>query len=106
MTGHTIKFLGRYKKMPSGVQWCDTFVKDVVVRTRLELSQQEIDADTLREDGTYFDLKGDQFILVILWTDCLPNPVTWSTLRQWDPDKLSYYRGIRGQQVRIEILNA
>ncbi len=99
-----IKFIGRYKKMPPGVEYCDTYVKDVVVVTRFNLTQQQIDEDTLMVDGKYFELRGDKFIKVVLWTDCLPKPVEWATLRQFDFDKFKYYLGLRGQQVGIEFV--
>lgn len=98
-----IKFSHVYKKMPSGVQWCDTYIKGVKVIEYSSLTPEEIEIDTAIVGGGNYKLPTGKLIVIELWTDCLPEPKAWATMRSWDQEKERYYRRLLGQQVKIVI---
>ena len=96
-----IIFSNRYVKMPQGVEYCNTFIKDVTHIDYLDLDPEFVERDTAIVGGGHYPLPNCRLICISLWTDCFPKPVEWTTLRRWTPEKFSYYRSLMGQQVGI-----
>lgn len=106
MAGNTLilKFQGRYKKMPPGIEYLQTYITDVGIIDKRDIPPAELEADTARTDGTHFQLWEAKLIWVKLWTDALPNPVIWITHRLYSQERFEELNAARGQQVRIQIL--
>ena len=100
---NTIKFSFRYKKMPHGVEFCDTWIMSVKVLDYADLTDEEIKMDTETVDGEFYVLPKTKLIWIDLFTDCLPTATKWQTIRRWTPEKERYYRSIVGQEVKIVI---
>lgn len=99
----TIPFDGVYKKMPSGVQYCDTYIKDVGIIEKKDIPPAELLRDTERRDGSRYELPEGTLIWIALWTDCLPEPKTWFTHRRFSTERLKELKAHLGQQIRILI---
>ena len=102
---NTIKFRYRFKNMPHGVEYCETWVYGIKVVDLEDLSGEEVRQDTERIDGTFYRLDPGRYIVVELFTDCLPEPMRWRTIRRWTLDSDRYYRGLVGKIVKIEIVS-
>lgn len=89
--------------MPHGVEYCDTYIKSVTHKDYYDFTPDEIEKDTAIVGGGNYELPKCRLIIILLWTDCLPKPIEWSTLRRWTPEKMTYYLSLVGQQVIIEI---
>lgn len=100
---NTIHFSHRYKKMPPGVEYLETWITDVILKDYVQLTPHEIKQDTETVDGQFYKLPETTLIVITLWSNCLPKPVTWKTMRRWTKEKYEYYKSLKGQQVKIEI---
>ena len=100
----TIKFSHRYKKMPEGVEYLDTWIKDVAVVDYAELTEEEIEQDTAIVSGGNYPLPKTRLIWLKLWSETIDGGFEWGTLRRFTPQKFDYYSGLSGQQVKIEIV--
>lgn len=100
----TIKFSHLYKKMPQGVELCDTWLKDIALIDYSELTPEEIEQDTAIVGGGNYPLPHMRLIWLKLWTDCFPEPKEWGTMRPYNQGKFDYYKSLIGQQVKIEIV--
>src|SRR5947207_11113197 len=99
----TITFSHRYKKMPSGVEFLDTWIKDISLVEFKDLSAEYLKLDTETVDGEFYDLPRGKLIWIKLYSDALPKPVEWATLRRYTPEKFEYYSKLVGQNVNIKI---
>ena len=104
----TIKFSHRYnkfvdsafgkKEIPDCALLLDIFIKDVK-----DLSEHFIDYDTCfvnknNEMENYkLPKKGKVIILLLI------NGIVWTTIRRYTPQKLKYYKKMRGEWFDIEI---
>ena len=93
----TIKFSHRYNKMPLNLE--PTYILAVIQTYHSHLGQGFIEYDTKVENGGYFPLPRGTLILIMLYTD----GQLWTTIRRHTPDKFSYYIGLIGQEVKIEV---
>lgn len=98
-----LPFDGTYRKMPPGVQYCDTYLKDVGIIEKKDIPPAELERDTLRNDGTKYELPEGKLIWIALWTDCLPEPKVWYTHRRFNQERYDQLRKRLGQQVTIKI---
>ena len=102
-----IKFSHRYAKMPEHVSHSTTRLLDVLKTNYKELSPEFRVYDTEYDNGYYELPKTDLLILILI--SYIPNASgganehLWTTIRRQTPEKESYYRGLRGQIVEIEI---
>ena len=99
----TIKFSHRYLKMPHGVEYLDTWLVKLRVIDFSELTQEQIEQDTAIVGGGNYELPKGKLLWLGLYSDALPEPKAWQTIRRWTPEKEAYYRGLLGKQVSIKI---
>lgn len=105
----TIKFSHRYKKMPHGVEYLETFVEDVSFVHYRDLTADEILKDTETVDGQFYQLPKTYLIRIRLWTPCYDMETResvawkWTTMRPYTPEEFEYYKKLIGQQVGILI---
>lgn len=97
----TIKFSHKYIKMPANTE--NTRLCEVFKTHSKDLSGGFETYDTEYADGFYKLPKGSVLVLLLLTDYGQTTERMWTTVRRWTPDKETYYRGLRGQQVEIEI---
>jgi RecA-family ATPase len=90
--------------MPEGVELLDTWIKEVATVDYSELTEEEIKQDTETVDGKFYQLPKTKLIWLTLWSETITGSHIWGTLRRWTPQKFDYYKGLKGQRVKIEIL--
>jgi hypothetical protein len=99
---YDIKFSNQYKKMPSGIQYLETFVSSVRITEYSKLTPEEIKEDTETIQGTFFDLPQGSLIEINLWTAGF-QAHAWKTYRRYSPEKYDFYKSLVGEQVGIKI---
>lgn len=102
----TIKFSHYYKKMPDlgvGIEYLETWIKEVAVVEYEHLTAAEIKEDTETTGGEFYELPKTRLIKISLWSDTINGGKSWATMRRWTPQKYQYYKGLVGQQVKIVI---
>lgn len=87
-----------------GVEWLDTFVKDVSVIDYKQLTLEEIKKDTETVTGEFYQLPKGRLLWIKLWSDTINGGVEWATFRPYTAGKLEYYTKLIGQQINIEML--
>ncbi|MCZ7362366.1 MAG: hypothetical protein O8C58_03360 [Candidatus Methanoperedens sp.] len=98
---NTIKFSHYYEKMPDDAQLSSPVLLEVLTSHLDELSQGFIEYDTkIKNENKYYALPNSKLLVLLLKTS---NSI-FTTVRRWTPEKESYYRSIRGQQVKIEVI--
>lgn len=103
----TIKFSHKYEKMPDIdiIDNYDTILLEVFKVEYKDLSERFKQYDTLIQGQnpfyleSYYALPQTALIVLLLKTD----KQVWTTVRRWTPEKEVYYRGLRGQEVKIEV---
>lgn len=98
-----IRFSHRYKKMPPDVEYLTTWITGVKVIELSDLTPEQIKQDTETIHGTFYPLKPGRYIWIDLWSDAIPQPVKWQTIRPYNPGKEKYYRDEIGKEIGIEI---
>lgn len=98
-----IKFNHRYINMPYGVEYLTTWVTDVKVVELRDLTPEQIKNNTQTIQGLSYPLSIGRKIVVCLWSDAIPQPIQWQTIRSWDDGKELYYKSLIGEEVKIEI---
>ncbi len=96
----TITFSHRYKKMPHGVEWLDTWIKDVSVIDYSQLTEEQIKLDTETMDGKFYPLTQGRLIWIKLYSDSLPKPTEWGTLRPFKKEKFKIYKNLFVQKIK------
>ena len=100
----SIKFSHHYTKMPEDVN--DTRLLEVIQTSRSALHDDFVNYDTEYDKGWYTLPDGEVIILLLVsYGTFAPYISLWTTIRRWTPEKESYYRALRGQQVKIEVIN-
>lgn len=99
-----IKFKNRFKKMPQGIEYFETWVVKVLVIDREDLTEDQICQDTETVDRNFYLLPQGKLIHIILWTMTAVGGRTWNTFRKWSPEKEVFYRGFVGKQIGVVIL--
>lgn len=89
--------------MPEGVEYLHTYVKAVDLVDYKELTPEQVKTYTETVDGQFYQLPHDTLIVVHLWSETINGGFEWATMRRFTPWKFEYYRGLRGQEVNIEI---
>ncbi len=107
---HKIKFSHRYMKMPD-LEKTITFLLEVVTIDQKELSSDFVDYDTSYFEGMgrelikrNFSLPKGKVLILILNSPYSFKANLWTTIRRYTPEKERYYKGLRGQEVKIVIL--
>lgn len=93
-----IKFSHRYKKMPAGVEHCESFVCDVQVQHYCTLPEAFIKYDT-EFDGGFYKLPNTKLLIITIITD----NEKWTTVRRYTSEKEKWYRSLIGKNVKIII---
>ena len=76
-----------------------TYIKEIKVMHSKGLTPEFIKYDTETVDGKFYQLPFGMVIIISLWT----NGEAWTTVRRWTKEKEKYYRGLVGQEIKIEI---
>jgi len=100
---NSIKFSHRYKKMPHGVEFLETWIKGIAIVDFFNLSEAEIKWDTETVSGEFYPLPKTKLIQIQLWSETIDGGKEWNTLRRHTEEKYQYYRQLVGQQVEIKI---
>lgn len=109
MINPVIKFSHRYRKMPDFERFKKHLVAEIfLVRDKKDLSDYFRMMDTIYlQDGhaKEYPLPDGPLIIILLisFPEVGFERFIWTTIRRWTPQKESYYRGIRGKDVEIEI---
>jgi hypothetical protein len=98
----TIKFSHKYKKMPEHVAYLQTYITDVEITRYSDLTEEFIKSDT-EYAGGYYELPKAKLLIIKLWTETINGGHKWQTIRRWTPEKETYYKSLKGQEVKIEI---
>ncbi len=99
---NVIKFSHEYEKMPGDK--IDTILLEVFITDNI--SERFKIYDTLIKgknpfySNSYYPLPKGKVIVLLLYSDSQ----LWTTIRRWTLEKEKYYRRLRGEQVKIEIL--
>lgn len=98
-----LKFTHKYYKMPPQITVGETFLLQVFVCDRSELSRDFVDYDVSYEneagDCEEFELpEHGKLIVLLLQTD---GRTLWSTIRRWSKEKEAYYRSMTGSEVAV-----
>jgi len=110
-----IKFSHIYEKMPENLKDLEATLLEVLfVGSKNELSQAFINYDTEYHAYNHFEQKteikqyplpnGALIILILMVTQGINRPMIFTTIRRHTPEKEKYYRSLRGQQFRINIV--
>lgn len=96
----SIRFSHFYNKFRPIDLETKTYLVQIFIVDRKELSEDFIDYDTLIDDtGDYYKLPAGKLMVLILLT----SNRLWTTIRRWTPWKEKYYRSLIGKEVEIEI---
>jgi hypothetical protein len=100
-----IKFSHSYKKMPKGVLYKSTYIKDIAVIDYKDLTEAQIKEDTETISGEFYQLPKTKLIWIKLWTtDIEHGGKEWGTMRRYTPQKFDYYQSLIGKEVKILIV--
>lgn len=91
--------------MPQGVEYTETWIKDIALIDYKDLTPEEIKQDTETIDGQFYELPKTRLIWIKLWSTTINGGHEWATLRRYTPDKYKYYSGLVGKEVKIVIDN-
>jgi hypothetical protein len=98
----TIKFSHEYFKMPIGYE-ISTLLETFIIE-RSEMSDSFYDYDTTYaidfNETARYPLPDGKLIVILLKSKA---GLLWTTVRRWTPEKEEYYRGLRGENVKIEV---
>lgn len=89
--------------MPDGVEYLETWIKDIALTDYRNLTPEEIRQDTETVDGLFFNLPHTKLIWIKLWSVTINGGHEWATMRRYTPEKFKYYSGLVGEQVKISI---
>jgi len=89
--------------MPDGVEYLDTWIKDIAVVDYNDLTPEQIENDTAIVKGGNYPLPQTRLIWIKLWSVTINGWFEWATMRRYTPEKYRYYSSIVGEQVKIEI---
>lgn len=89
--------------MPHGVEFLETWIKDIALIEYKDLTPEEIEKDTETVSGVFYQLPKTKLIWIKLWTPTINDGHEWGTLRRYTPEKFEYYSKLVGQQVKIAI---
>lgn len=102
----SIKFTGKYAKMPKSLVECKPFQLLEVFKTRFELlSDSFVLYDTTKVGSERYKLPDVGDCIVLLFRCNGPMWDTgevFTTVRGWNVEKEEYYRGLRGNYFTVE----
>ncbi len=97
-----IKFSHFYSKAPPG--YSKSKLLEVFITDRDDLHSEFVEYDTAINGGGNYPLPSGKLIVLLLQASQLMR--LWTTTRRWTPEKERYYRGLRGEIVKCEIVPA
>jgi len=104
----SIKFSNRYVKMPHNVKNNSVVKLIEVLNSRFEdLHESFIEYDARTAEGDMYPLPKEGDCLILLFIGEGPvwdTAVLFTTVRRSTPDKELYYRGLRGKELIVKIL--
>lgn len=89
--------------MPEGIEYLNTWIREINLIDFSDLSPDEIIKDTETIDASFYMLPKGKLIVIKLWSDTINGGHEWATMRRYTPEKYDYYRSIIGQDVEIVI---
>jgi len=104
----TIKFSEVYEKFP------DTNISQAILLEVLRVKSEDLHPRFIEYDTIYFDKlannwayyklpKGEVLILILKSASCHAEEL-WTTIRRYTPQKYEYYKNLRGETFKIEII--
>ena len=98
---NTIKFSHRYTKLPDAINSGDKVIMLEVLNSRFQdLHPAFIKYDVTTDKGELYPLPKTGSCLVLIF---LFKGEIFTTVRRHTPEKEKYYRGLRGEVLRLEI---
>ena len=95
-----IKFSNKYTKMPEGFE--NSILIEVLIADRAELHTGFIEYDTsIVDGGNYSPPRGKLLVLLLM---AHKSAELWTTIRRWSSEKETYYRALRGKNVKCEVI--